>query len=391
MQARAADRRSMWLVTGLLILVQIAFLYVVLPGRAPSTFTAVQPDSVQYLCYGLHLGPLSDTEVAATATTVLSHYGYADVDCLEPRLSTNLIWLVYPRLLLPLLVAVASLLPAAFAILVPSVLFYAAFWIVWMRCMVPRSREPRLRDWLLAVGPLLAINMVIWPAAVLTEGPLLVWTLLSVLLISHSTPLRGSVTLISAAALGVLMLLTRQTWPMVGILLACALVQSGAMVRLVPLTSRAGQFLRAGLAATLGGALAFLAARAIELATVPDQVAAQQGSSSQLIPSSVSSALSIAWAAVTSTVGDVATSVLRGDLISPLTLVAGLIALVLLARARKWLPLAFVASAWLLGLYSVGLVASQFGAYGTHFRYLVPAVFASIATARPTLTERAGA
>ena len=84
------------------------------------------------------------------------------------------------------------------------------------------------------------------------------------------------------------------------------------------------------------------------------------------------------WSSITSTANDIVIAVTRGDVISPVVLVAGLIAIVLLVRNRHWALAWVCGAAWALGFYAVGLVQVFDDASRTHLRFLVPATVMSI-------------
>lgn len=378
-------RSTLWAAVLVIALLQVVALYVLLPGRVSPTFTAVQPDSVQYICYGLKLSGKDYSQSNDAAEQVFVQFGYQQQSCFSPDGELDIAWQVYSRLVLPVAIAAFAYAPSPYLVLVPSILFYGLFIFLWGRLTIPREKLPGLADWLIAAGPLLAFSMVLWIAAVLTEGPYLALSLLAVLGLiprSRSPKLRVSIGLI---LIGALMLSTRQSWPVVGALwFSSALMYLANMRPTYSIVGKTIQAITRGGIALGAVASAWLANRLLETLTVPSHVKASQAYTPEGLEGDLSVLAGVVVSGLTSTFLDVQVAISRGELMSPLVLAAGLVFMIIVARRRHWPLSVFLITSWLLGLYAVGLVAYYFDAYGTHFRYLAPAALASIAAGAAT-------
>ena len=372
-------------VVALLALAEVLAIYVILPGRAPATFTAMQPDSVAYVCQGLQMSGIDPALAHEVSSTVFTTFGYPPDFC--STAFAVIPWQVFARPLLPgLIAASAGILHTSWSVLLPSIGIFGILTALWLAIVLPRRRRPGVRDWILAVAPFTAITMILWPAGVLTEGPVVVLSLLSVVLLampplagSPGEPARGSarmraVIVLSGLGLaGLALLLTRQSWPIVGAFWAAGLMQQAW--RAWP-GGRARAVSYAIASAAVGFGLAITCARLFEALLIPAGLKERQkyvpeGLVLQDVPAMV-------WSSITSTANDIVIAVSRGDVISPVMLVAGVVALILLIRNRDW-ALAWVCGvSWALGFYAVGLVQVFDDASRTHLRFLVQATFMSI-------------
>ena len=370
-------------------IVEIVAVYAILPGRFPATYTAVQPDSVAYICQGLKLSRLSGTESSQISSAVFGRFGYPLDSCalVEPVMP----WQVLARPLLPAMIALVSgILGTPWAPLVPSILVFCLLVFLWLRIVVrvpaadslpgPRTNtERRLRTavtWAAALAPFAAFTMILWPLSVLTEGPITVASLLAVMVLAASREYRPRRLLIALGIIGCTLLLTRQYWPVV------AAVWAAGMFTIVwprqrPSGVRALAWGTAIIATAL--LLAIGLARGIEAILVPPGWKEAQPYVPEGLP--VGALPSLVWSSLTSTANDVGLAIGQADVLSPLVLAGGLVAVIVLLRQRAWAVASVCLVTWALGLYSVGLVHEFDAASRTHLRFLVPAVLISIAGA----------
>jgi len=363
---------------------QLIALYVLIPGRFPSTFSAFQPDSAQYLCFGLKLSGLPPFEVDSISQNMFKYFGYYDAQCFTSSGMLNIYWTVYPRLLLPSLVALASFIGSGAILLAPSILIFFAFITTWLILTVPKGRPLGISDWLISVTPLLAFSMIIWVGSVLTEGPFVFLCLLVVGALIYKARLGLPAWLLGIVLLGLLILLTRQSWPIVGAAWTAAsisFVNPWADSKKKRYT-RVGSWILISAATALSFAAAKIFSSFVEHLAVPLDLKSSQPPVPEGLPTDFTAYASLVRATVVSTLQDVGVSISRGDVVSPVLLLTALLATVAIARQRQWAVLIFTLSLWFLGSYSVGLVGYYGDAYGTHYRFLVPAVFASLAAWR---------
>ncbi len=373
--ARFVDRRK-WLVVvvvAFVILGQLAFLYGLAPGRLASTFTGLQPDSVQYVCYGLQFSGLAPHYVDSLSSTLFERFGYLDVSC--PSEGT-LIWTVYPRVLLPVLIAGAAQLKISILLVAPSAVIFMAIAGTWLFIALRGWRNSSALSWLFVLGPLLAFSLVLWPAAVLTEGPILLACLWGAVVLRRASLPRNRLVALWVLPLGVLMILTRQSWPIAGAFWAVgALLLWDRRTESTPRTFVS--WLRRAALVVAGFAAALVVEALWTPMLVPAGLAAKQGyyqDRGELL-----GLWNIAKNSVMSSGMDLGSAASRLDVVSVVVVVAAMAALVSLLLRRRWLSVTLLLPLWATGFYSTGLVAVDNGDLGTHFRYYIPAVFVSLA------------
>ena len=397
-----SHRSSRWNGTRILLVVlvlgiaiaELIAIYGVLPGRASATFTGIQPDSVTYICQGTRFSTLSVQEAAQATGSLFQRFGYPPHACVEQ--ASVMPWQVNARPLLPGMIAAAvDIWASSWALLIPSMLVFLGLTLLWLRIIAPADQRPGLMAWVLAIAPFAAITMILWPASVLTEGPVLVLSLLAVMILAATSmepdakaPGRRRMSGLAFAALiiiGLTLLLTRQSWPIVGAFWCAALIILGR-ARFArdpgedsspPMHAQVRGITIALISLILGYGVAILTALILEWWLVPAGLKEQQ----QYVPEGlvIGQLPAVIWASITSTTNDIIIAVSRADVVSPLLLLGGIAALVLLIRRRAWI-LTFVCSiAWVFGFYSVGLVQVFDNASRTHLRFLVPATLMTIA------------
>ena len=372
-----SSRRNLLALVFIVALFEVAMLYWILPGRAPRTFTAVQPDSSAYICYGLQIARHTPESLYESSSEIFSRFGYPEVSCLSPSLSTNLLWLIYPRVLLSGFIALFSFLPISGSILIPSILsFFLLVWF-WFDAIVPRGTSLNFRHWLVAIAPLAAFTMIIWPASVLTDGPMTVLSVCGALAIVRlgRKPRSWPVIFI----IGFLMLLTRPSWPVVGCLWGVALFGQIGMYFGYSSRILASNFTRALVALVGGYSGAILLAKGVEIVTVPPGLKETQAYVPEGMIFSLGTLANIVSSAISSTFVDLIESIRRGDLVSPILLFVAFASIVLVLRMRAFGMASYCVVLLGFGLYSVGLVSSFYGDVNTHLRFLVPGMLASIA------------
>lgn len=366
---------TVYLVLAAIVIAQIVGLYFALPGRISPSVNAVQPDSGIYICYGLHLFHDSPAVIAQKATAILSAYGYPDINCLEPDMSSTMLWLVFPRLLLSTLIGAASLLPWAIAMLLPNAAIFAGIAALWLKLVVGRGRPSRAFTWVVAVVPFLAFSIIVWPAAVLTEGLITLLGLLAVWLLTSS--LNPLARLAPATAIGAAMLLTRPSWPVAATL--WAVVLAPAILTRVREPTRAAR-IAIWTIAGIGGVVAALGtSRVIDFLTVPPGLKESQTYVPEGIPSTLDVLTGIVRRAMASTWQDILDAVSMGDVISVAVLLGGIGAVAYLLVRRQWALAAVTLVTWFVGVYSVGIISLEWRDESTHFRFLVSSIFTGIA------------
>jgi hypothetical protein len=377
LRSALSSRRNLLALVFIVGLFEVAMLYWILPGRAPRTFTAVQPDSTAYICYGLQIAGQTPERMYEVSSEIFNRFGYPEVSCLSPSMSTNLPWLIYPRVLVSGFIALFSFLPISGSILIPSSLFFFLLLWFWFDSVVPRVTSLSFRHWVVAVAPLAAFTMIIWPASVLTDGPMTMLSLCGVLAIVRLG--RKPRSWLVVFIIGFLMLLTRQSWPVVGCLWGLAIFGQigtylGSSSRI--LTSN----LTRALVALVGGySGAILLAKGLELVTVPPGLKETQPYVPEGMIFSLGTLANIVSSSLSSTFVDLIDSIRRGDLVSPILFFVALVSIILVLRMRAFGIASYCVVLLGFGLYSVGLVSSYDGAVNTHLRYLVPGMLASIA------------
>ncbi len=360
----------------LVVMVEILALYVVFP-RSEST-SAVHPDSLQYICYAFQIRGFDAQTIVSATGPLLAHFGEATNTCVQYGLAEPLVWQVYPRLLLPLAIVVTTSIAGSWGALIPSITFFFVAALVWLLIVYwfPLGGRPRRLNALyvaVAVGPFLAFSAMLWPAAVLTEGPTLVLLLLLALVLA-TIPLNAARTSASVL-LGLLLLLTRPSWPIVAVIWSATLITYFFPRFRSPLLA----LVQSVIIVVLSAGAAFGVSRAIEAATVAPAAREARDDLTGAIPAVGFPQLAIE--SMRSTTSDAIHAILRLDILSPILILLSILAIGYLLLQRNWRAFVISVAAVGFGAYSVGLFGTVIEDYNSHFRYLVPGAMFSLGAA----------
>jgi multisubunit Na+/H+ antiporter MnhG subunit len=196
----------------------IFLLYFFLPGRVPVTLTAFQPDSINSVCMALNMFNASDVKIAEALLNIERHFYNVDFDlACSPEITPP----YRVRLLLPFLMGLASLIGPWWTLFIPSVLIYLAIgFLTWN--LVKQIPNPNWKVKGLALLPFLSPHIGWFLANIMTEGPV-VLACMGILSLLYSRRKTSKVLLTSGVLLlAVFCLLSKQSWPIVMILLAIA-------------------------------------------------------------------------------------------------------------------------------------------------------------------------
>jgi hypothetical protein len=372
-----APRLRIALVVAVVLVVvgEVVFLYLLAPGRLQPTFTGMQPDSMQYLCRGLQVSPVSNDAVVSMFDSIATRFGYAGQQCTE---DSPVPWFFYSRLLLPWLTAIVAIPKVAAIIPFLGAFLYAAFAFVWTRVFVGRlpsaSRRGRVLLFAVCLAPLASPTLAIWLGAFLTESLSLVFLTLSLVVLAARGRFGGSSAL-AVLVLGVLMLITRQLAPIVAGLWFVAVLLLLRARRPGWMSTTARSVAAVVGAAAVSVVLAFGGSSLIEYLTSPGEQGAEQLQSGL---GGLSRLVGITGASITSTGMDISTALGRFDLLTLATVALSVAALVFLFLRSRSLLLVPVVVAWLYGAYVTGFVAHEQDMFSTHFRLYLPAIIGTL-------------
>lgn len=200
--------------------ITVFLLYIFLPGRVSQTLTAFQPDSINSLCMGISRFHSNLHSVQAILSSVAKTFYVSGI---QLACSPDLTPPYRTRFILSLQMGLFSLLGPWWFVLLPSVLIYFCIgFIYWL--IVKRYFEFLTFKDLIWFIPFFSPHLGWFLANVMTEGPLFLF----LILITYVTYIRKinillfEVTLVSF--LCALALLTKQSWPLVTVVLAAYLV-----------------------------------------------------------------------------------------------------------------------------------------------------------------------
>ena len=211
----ALSRVSYWHIFSLQFLT-ILLLYFFLPGRYPVTLTAFQPDSINSVCMALDMFNASDARIEEVLLNIERHFYNKNFDL---ACSAEITPPYRVRLLLPFLMGITSLVGPWWTLFIPSILIYFAIgFLTWN--LVKLTPSPNWKVKGLALLPFLSPHIGWFLANIMTEGPVVLACLgILTLLYSHRKSSRAVQT-VGILLLAVLCLLSKQSWPIVMILLA---------------------------------------------------------------------------------------------------------------------------------------------------------------------------
>lgn len=194
----------------------IFLLYFFLPGRVPVTLTAFQPDSINSVCMAMNMFNASDAKIADALLNIEEHFYNVDFDlACSPEITPP----YRVRLLLPFLMGLTSLIGPWWTLFIPSVLIYLGIgFLTWN--LVKQIPNPNWKVKGLALLPFLSPHIGWFLANIMTEGPVVLGCIgILSLLYSRRKSSRTYLT-VGVLLLSVLCLLSKQSWPIVMIMLA---------------------------------------------------------------------------------------------------------------------------------------------------------------------------
>ena len=211
----ALSRVSYWHIF-LVQFLTILLLYFFLPGRYPVTLSAFQPDSINSVCMALNMFNASDARIEEVLLNIERHFYNTNFDL---ACSTEITPPYRVRLLVPFLMGTTSLVGPWWTLFIPSILIYFAIgFLTWN--LVKQTPNPNWKVKGFALLPFLSPHIGWFLANIMTEGPV-VLACLGILTLSYSRREYSRIVLtIGILLLAVLCLLSKQSWPIVMILLA---------------------------------------------------------------------------------------------------------------------------------------------------------------------------
>jgi hypothetical protein len=199
----------------------VLLLYKFLPGRVPLTQTAFQPDSINSLCMGISRFQSNLDSINLVLDSIAKTF-YADgfqLAC-SPEITPP----YRTRLFLSFLIGMFSLLGPWWFVLLPSIIIYFALgFIYWL--IINRYHKNLTIKELIWYVPFLSPHIGWFLANVMTEGPLLLFLLLISYITYVNQIQKRSVELILIGVLATLSLFTKQSWPLVALVLASYLIE----------------------------------------------------------------------------------------------------------------------------------------------------------------------
>jgi len=207
--------------------VTIFLLYIYLPGRVSLTLTAFQPDSINSLCMGISKFQ-RDTDGINRILSSISRTFYeagTQLTC-----SNDLTPPYRTRLVLPFLIGAFSLLGPWWFVLVPSILIYFGIGFIYWSILNRYFKSITYKE-LIWFVPFFAPHMGWFLANVMTEGPLLLFLLL-IIFITYARNIKNlKLEIFVISALCVLSLFTKQSWPLVTVVLAAYAIRRFSGIR----------------------------------------------------------------------------------------------------------------------------------------------------------------
>ena len=204
----------------LLVVTQvIAFfiLYFKIRGNYGATLSPIQPDSTRYICKGLLGSGLSDEQVDSQLRKLDEFFGTGELDCIGGPDFYN------SRLLLPMLISLVANFNIWWLIFLPTLLFHTISIILWYQMTKSWVLQRNLLGTLIALLPWLSPSILGHSLLVLTEGPLVTFSLIIIYLsISKLRSLPFLSFLVASVGGG---LITRQSWVIFAILFCYAIVK----------------------------------------------------------------------------------------------------------------------------------------------------------------------
>lgn len=365
-----------------------AVLLVLFPSSSAGIdFHQIHTDSLIYLCHGLQIGPLSPSAANDLASAVSLSSDQRVYPCFDNSgAPVLLLQTYYPRIVLAVLVAGASILASHVVVLSVPILIMGFLGGVWGFIVGLPERRPTWLRWVVLLLPLLSFAWVLWLGSLMTEGVFTLTLLGATLTIwLHSSRKMSDRSFVFwMLMLGLILLAIRTSWPIAGLLWGFGLAAFIAHTRTQGRPTRGLTITRwalVSLAVTVGLVAAWGASRLLEYLLVPDAVFPPSNEPLGVLPSSPTDLLFVLRVSIDSVLVGFDQSRQLPDFGS-IVLVALMPVIVVMVLARSPLPMTvFVIANWLLSLVIVGVVSLCCGGLNSYFRYLIPAMFVSLAAA----------
>jgi len=201
-------------------LTAVFLLYVILPGRVALTLTAFQPDSINSLCMGL-LWFQNDPDSISRILNAIADKFYADgvvLGC-SPELTPP----YRTRFFLSFLIGLFSLTGIWWFVLLPSILVYLLIGYIFWRIGAEFYTEIRVKQLYLFL-PFLSPHIAWFLANVMTEAPLML-SILGLIYFTYVKKLDSrNLEYLVISILFVLALISKQSWPIMTVVIGAYLV-----------------------------------------------------------------------------------------------------------------------------------------------------------------------
>lgn len=333
------------------------------------------------------MSPLDFQTALPLEMDLVSRYGQLAWPCFGADGAPSLLLeTYYPRVALALPIAVASVFASAWLVLVIPVLVMAALGGLWGWLVGAPANRPLWLRWVALFVPVLSFAWVLWLGSLMTEGIYVLLLLAAVCCLWLSARGRVSDTWCSLAlvVVGVGLLLTRDSWPIAGIVwgfaLECLLRRASA----ARFDGRQRGWIAVGrfaLSQMLGLAAALLASRWFAGVVTPNADFPASNEPPTTIPANPSDFLFTLRVSLDSLLVGIRQSSQLFDVVSILLVVAMPVLLLVVLFRASWRAKFFVAANWLLSMTVVGIVSLCCGGLNSYFRYQIPAMFVTLAVA----------
>ncbi len=194
----------------------IFLLYFFLPGRVSVTLTGFQPDSINSVCMALNMFNANDSRITEVLFNIEKHFYNVNFDlACSPEITPP----YRVRLLLPFMMGLTSLIGPWWTLFIPSILIYLAIGLFTWN-IVKQIPDPNWKVKGLALLPFLSPHIGWFLANVMTEGPVVLACMGILSLLYSRRKFSRAFLTIGVMLLAILCLLSKQSWPIVMILLA---------------------------------------------------------------------------------------------------------------------------------------------------------------------------
>ena len=219
----SALQRSPYGYAGLLITLQLSvfiLLFAIFPKRVSRTFLPIQPDSLNYICKGLKNSTLTSSEQRNLLKSLSRYFlrkGDPDLVCGDEPI------FYHPRRFLSFLISEFADAHILFSLILPTIILCSISTYFYWKLTKDWVISGGFAQLILALAPWLSPHIGWYSFLVLTEGPLICAALGLILLANQNW--RFWLWFPAALAFISIGILSRQSWPAMGALLAFAIVR----------------------------------------------------------------------------------------------------------------------------------------------------------------------